>query len=469
MLDHASLIAFHMIESPQTASMDLTGKVAVITGSSSGIGKEMALKLSSLGADVVITGLEEDGIHEVVNKCQTQYNRKAIGVFGDLTDDRFVKSLIDKTINAFNKIDILVNNAGICFETDINDPNYKALFDRTIAVNLRPMQLLTQLSVPYLVASNGCIVNTSSVNAIKPPKSLVAYCQSKSAVDMFTKCLALELGPKGVRVNSVNSGEHLFELFGGISSAGVWLHYLSKQSVQFKVHHLIRTDGHIAVTLVGPMSAVDRKWQTKYRQGETSDTSPLDKILVKALDSVRKVLSADQYERHVKHALEWLESYKAVNHYDFADKVMPYERFFDLREWDSAHAILAIFAEMSCGYDPKEHDLTDNRIYRAFNAALGRHAVLCNEIYGLKKRIRDGLYKYSYMYVIMAEEGYSAQSAMDRIVYEIHDSWTIAMNYAEQLRLMRSKELYEYVVEMVRVTKGNLYWASKCRRYQAEL
>ncbi|CAG2105492.1 unnamed protein product, partial [Medioppia subpectinata] len=174
------------------------------SSSSSGIGREVALKLSSLGADVVITGLEEDGIHEVVNTCRTQYKRKAIGVFGDITDDQFVKSLVDTTIDEFSKIDILVNNAGICFKFEsIENPEYMNIFDRIIRVNVRAMQMLTQLSVPYLVASNGCIVNTSSVNAIKPISAINSYCQSKSAVNMFTECLALELGPKGVRVNSV--------------------------------------------------------------------------------------------------------------------------------------------------------------------------------------------------------------------------------------------------------------------------
>ncbi|CAG2115820.1 unnamed protein product [Medioppia subpectinata] len=134
----------------------------------SGIGREVALKLSSLGADVVITGLEEDGIHEVVNKCQTLYKRRAIGIFGDITDDQFVKSLVDKTIAEFNTIDILVNNAGICIKAGIENPDYMNTFDRNIRVNVRAMQVLTQLSVPYLVASNGCIVNTSSVNAYKP-------------------------------------------------------------------------------------------------------------------------------------------------------------------------------------------------------------------------------------------------------------------------------------------------------------
>jgi hypothetical protein len=127
--------------------------------------------------------------------------------------------------------------------------------------------------------------------------------------------------------------------------------------------------------------------------------------------------------------------------------------------------VLAICAEMSCAYDPTVHKMVDNKIYKAYTAALGRHTVLVNEIYGLKKRLRDGRLKYSYLYLIMAHEGCDAQTAMDRMVYEIHDAWTIAMNYAEQIRLMKDKAIYEYVLEMVRLTKGNLYWASETRRY----
>ncbi|CAG2175586.1 unnamed protein product [Oppiella nova] len=210
---------------------------------------------------------------------------------------------------------------------------------------------------------------------------------------------------------------------------------------------------------------VTSKWSDKYKSGKTTDSTAMDKMMTKAMEYMKKTLSAAQYDRHVQHVVDWIDSYVEINNYDFDDKVMSYEQFFDLREKESAHGVLAICAEMSCAYDPTVHKMVDNKIYKAYVAALGRHTVLVNEIYGLKKRLRDGRLKYSYLYLIMAHEGCSAQTAMDRMVYEIHDAWTIAMNYAEQIRLMKDKAIYEYVLEMVCLTKGNLYWAFKTRRY----
>ncbi|CAG2179031.1 unnamed protein product [Oppiella nova] len=118
--------------------------------------------------------------------------------------DKDVKNLVEKTITEFGKIDILVNNAGIALRAPLGDPKYIDIFDKVMNTNVRSIQVLTQLVVPYLEITKGNIINISSVLSMTPSSSTMAYCMAKSALDMFTKCLALELGPKGIRVNSVN-------------------------------------------------------------------------------------------------------------------------------------------------------------------------------------------------------------------------------------------------------------------------
>ena len=115
------------------------------------------------------------------------------------------KNIVDKTIEKFGQIDILVNSAGIIksgpFET-----SSVANFDELMNINVRSVVVLTQLCIPHLKKTKGSVVNVSSVNGIRSFANVGYYCMSKAAVDMFTKCLALELAPDGVRVNAVNPG-----------------------------------------------------------------------------------------------------------------------------------------------------------------------------------------------------------------------------------------------------------------------
>ncbi|CAG2178891.1 unnamed protein product, partial [Oppiella nova] len=184
--------------------MTFNGKVALITGSSSGIGEGIALKLSSLGANVVITGRDDQRIQSVVKKCESLSKQKALGVRADLMVDKDVENLVNKTVETFGKIDILVNNAGIGKWCEFGSKGYLKEFDTVMNTNVRSIQVLTQLVVPYLETTKGNIINISSVLGLRTCAPMIAYCMAKSALDMFTKCLAVQLGPKGIRVNSVN-------------------------------------------------------------------------------------------------------------------------------------------------------------------------------------------------------------------------------------------------------------------------
>ena len=105
----------------------------------------------------------------------------------------------------FNRMDILVNNAGIC-KIGSFDSIPVSHFDEVINTNVRSMVVLTQLCVPHLKTQKGSIINVSSVLGLMPSRQLAFYCMSKAAIDMFTRCLSLELAPDGIRVNSVNPG-----------------------------------------------------------------------------------------------------------------------------------------------------------------------------------------------------------------------------------------------------------------------
>jgi len=180
------------------------GKVVLVTGSSSGIGEEAALHLASLGANLIVTGRDEQRIKSVAEKCRKISGKKVVSVAADLLVDENVQNLIDTIIQEFGRLDVLINNAGVGDLSYINDPKLMELYTKIMDTNVRCIVKLTQLAIPYLEKTKGNIINISSVASLKPSAKTLVYCMSKAAIDMFTKCLALDLAPKGVRVNSIN-------------------------------------------------------------------------------------------------------------------------------------------------------------------------------------------------------------------------------------------------------------------------
>lgn len=182
--------------------MSFLGKVVLITGSSSGIGTATAHRLAKQGALLALSGRNVDNLKAVAKDVGED---KTFIVPGDVTKEADTENILKKTIEKYGKLDVLVNNAGI-LETGTIETTSLEQYDRVMNMNVRSIYHLTMLAVPHLIKTQGSIVNVSSVNGIRSFPGVLAYNLSKTAVDQFTRCVALELAQKGVRVNSVNPG-----------------------------------------------------------------------------------------------------------------------------------------------------------------------------------------------------------------------------------------------------------------------
>jgi 3-oxoacyl-[acyl-carrier protein] reductase len=182
----------------------LTGKVAVVTGASKGIGAAIATKLAAAGASVVVNyASDKTGAEKVVNTITT-FGGKAVTVQGDVSKTADAHAIIDAAITNFGKLDILVNNSGV-YEFGPLEAITPEHFHKQFDINVLGLLLVTQAAVKHL-GKGGSIINIGSlVSRITPPASSV-YSATKSAVDAITGVLSLELGPKGIRVNSLNPG-----------------------------------------------------------------------------------------------------------------------------------------------------------------------------------------------------------------------------------------------------------------------
>jgi len=183
----------------------LQGKVAVVTGASKGIGAGIAKSLAAEGASVVVNySSSKEGADRVVKEI-TSKGGKAIAVQGSVAKAEDVKNIFAETKKAFGKVDVLVNNAGVYEFTpieDITEEHYYRIFD----TNVLGLLLTTKEAVKHFNGDGGSIINIgSAVTEVHPPTSAV-YTGTKGAVDAITRTLAKELGPKKIRVNSINPG-----------------------------------------------------------------------------------------------------------------------------------------------------------------------------------------------------------------------------------------------------------------------
>lgn len=179
-------------------------KVAVITGASSGIGRATALLFARSGARVVAVGRNEKGLGHLRNEAKGAPG-SIKPLLADVSETSQVDRLVSETVGAFGQIDVLVNAAGIIKNGTVENTTLDD-WDKMMNINLRSVFYLMQKCVPFLAETKGNIVNVSSVTGPRSFPGVLAYCVSKSAVDQLTRCSALELAEKGVRVNAVNPG-----------------------------------------------------------------------------------------------------------------------------------------------------------------------------------------------------------------------------------------------------------------------
>ena len=186
------------------------GKVAVVTGATSGIGHACAVGFANEGAKVVCVGRKEDALKSVVDEVRGA-GAEALTIRADLSVDSEADRVVDQSVGAFGGIDVLVNAAGFLTTGTIETTSIDS-WDEMMNVNVRAVFRLMQRSLPSLIERRGNIVNVSSVTGLRSFPGVLAYCVSKAAVDQLTRCSALELAAKGVRVNAVNPGVVVTEI-----------------------------------------------------------------------------------------------------------------------------------------------------------------------------------------------------------------------------------------------------------------
>lgn len=183
----------------------LTGKVAVITGGDSGIGRAVAVLFAKEGADVVIAYLDEHEDAKQTAADVRKYGKEAILISADLSQEVNCKNIIDQTIEKFKRIDILVNNAAVQYEQENLEDISAQQLEYTFKVNIFSYFYLAKYAIPHL-QEGSVIINTASVTAYKGNETLMDYSSTKGAIVSFTRSLSQSLAKKGIRVNAVAPG-----------------------------------------------------------------------------------------------------------------------------------------------------------------------------------------------------------------------------------------------------------------------
>jgi len=205
-------LEYKMKPVPQTendsvsAGNKLLGKLAVITGGDSGIGKAVALLFAKEGADIAIVYLDEHkDAKETKCLIEEKYHRNCLLISGDISKESFCKKAIEKIVNKFARVDIVVNNAAMHYETkgleEITTPHLL----KTFGTNVFSMFWVTKAALPYM-QKGGAVINTASVTAYRGSGGMIDYASTKGAIVSFTRSLSANLVDKGIRVNAVAPG-----------------------------------------------------------------------------------------------------------------------------------------------------------------------------------------------------------------------------------------------------------------------
>jgi len=189
---------------------EFVGKVVLVTGATSGIGRATALRFAESGAAVAAVGRNEGALAEVSEEIKRR-GGTALSVNADLVMPEEAGHVISRTVEGFGGIDVLVNAAGHISSGTIENTSLPA-WDAMLNINLRAVFELMQKALPSLIERRGNIVSVSSVTGLRSFPGVLAYCVSKAGLDQLTRCAALELAAKGVRVNAVNPGVVVTEI-----------------------------------------------------------------------------------------------------------------------------------------------------------------------------------------------------------------------------------------------------------------
>jgi NAD(P)-dependent dehydrogenase (short-subunit alcohol dehydrogenase family) len=181
-----------------------TGKVAFVTGATSGIGQACAIAFANAGANLACVGRNADALKDLSQRIGNG-PLQPLTITADLSLEQEAERAIEKTVQVFGGIDVLVNAAGHLSNGTIENTSLEA-WDEMMNVNVRAPFQLMQKALPSLIERRGNIVNVSSVTGLRAFPGVLAYCVSKAALDQLTRCASLELAAKGVRVNAVNPG-----------------------------------------------------------------------------------------------------------------------------------------------------------------------------------------------------------------------------------------------------------------------
>lgn len=189
-------------------NLDLENKIVLLTGASSGIGRAAARAFYAHGARVALLGRREENLRETAAGMDPE---RFLIIATHIERESETQAAVDTVIQRWNGLDILVNAAGIIGFGSLETESIEQ-WDRMLSVNLRAPFVLMKQALPYLIAGKGAIVNVSSVNGERAFPNVLSYCVSKAGLDHLTRCAALELAPKGVRINAVNPGVTVTEL-----------------------------------------------------------------------------------------------------------------------------------------------------------------------------------------------------------------------------------------------------------------
>lgn len=203
-----------------TDSVDMTGKVVLITGGSRGLGKAMSLGLAAAGASVVVASRKLDSCQAVVDAI-VEGGGKALAVSAHTGDTGQLDALIESAYQVYGRVDVLINNAGINPAMGALSDLEPSLFDKMFAVNLRgPWYLASRLAPRMAEHGGGSIINIISVSGLRPAAYQGFYSASKAALDALTRVMAQEWASMGIRVNSIAPGSYHSDLF-DVSAAAI--------------------------------------------------------------------------------------------------------------------------------------------------------------------------------------------------------------------------------------------------------